>query len=104
MIDWSEEHDSDINRTIAELTGENPDKWYPYGGMKGKDYCNNPADAWPIICNYRINLRFPADNPGQQWIACITTPAGEWLAYNTCPLRAAMECFLLSQMPMLQGA
>ena len=42
MIDWSEEHDSDINRTIAELTGENPDKWYPYGGMKGKDYCNNP--------------------------------------------------------------
>jgi len=45
MIKWSEENDSEVNHNIALLTGEEPEKWYPYGGMKGKDYCNNPSDA-----------------------------------------------------------
>ncbi len=49
MIKWYEESDSEVNRSIALLTGEDPDKWYPYGGIKGKDYCKNPSDAWPII-------------------------------------------------------
>lgn len=49
MIKWYEESDAEVNRSIALLTGENPDKWYPYGGVKGKDYCKNPSDAWPII-------------------------------------------------------
>jgi len=53
MIKWSEENDSELNHNIALLTGEEPDKWYPYGGVKGKDYCNNPSDAWPIICANR---------------------------------------------------
>lgn len=54
MIKWYEESDSEVNRSIALLTGEDPDKWYPYGGIKGKDYCKNPSDAWPII--YAIKL------------------------------------------------
>lgn len=45
MIKWYEESDSEVNRSIALLTGEDPDKWYPYGGIKGKDYCKNPSDA-----------------------------------------------------------
>lgn len=45
MIKWYEESDAEVNRSIALLTGENPDKWYPYGGVKGKDYCKNPSDA-----------------------------------------------------------
>lgn len=56
MIKWYEESDSEVNRSIALLTGEDPDKWYPYGGIKGKDYCKNPSDAWPIIYANKIGL------------------------------------------------
>ncbi|OMQ24425.1 phage protein NinX family protein [Serratia oryzae] len=97
MIKWSEESDAEVNRNIALITGENPEKWYPYGGMKGKDYCKNPADAWPIICANKISLNaISQDNP-PQWQASITNPCGVWLAGSHSPLRAAMICFLLSQ-------
>ncbi len=96
MIKWCEESDSEVNRSIALLSGEDPDKWYPYGGIKGKDYCKNPSDAWPIIYANKIGLYSPEiDN--NQWNAKITNPQGEWQAYSQSPLRAAMICYLLSR-------
>ncbi|EKN4181060.1 phage protein NinX family protein [Yersinia ruckeri] len=97
MIKWYEESDAEVNRNIALLTGEDPDKWYPYGGVKGKDYCKNPSDAWPIIYAHKIGIHSPDNNSGNQWHARITTSQGEWLARSVSPLRAAMICFLLSQ-------
>ncbi|MFZ4832849.1 phage protein NinX family protein [Rouxiella sp. Mn2063] len=97
MIKWSEEHDSEVNHNIALLTGEEPDKWYPYGGIKGKDYCNNPSDAWPIICANKISLQYNDQQEIQQWSAQIDGPEGQWHANSTRPLRAAMVCFLLSK-------
>ncbi|EIC85398.1 phage protein NinX family protein [Serratia sp. M24T3] len=97
MIKWSEEHDNELNHNIALLTGEDPDKWYPYGGMKGKDYCNNPSDAWPIICANKINLNFNELPDSKSWCAHISSEEGKWQASSAKPLRAAMICFLLSK-------
>jgi len=97
MIKWSEENDSEVNHNIALLTGEEPEKWYPYGGVKGKDYCNNPSDAWPIICANKISLN-ATEMPGTtQWSAQIQSEQGQWYADSHRPLRAAMICFLLSK-------
>jgi len=97
MIKWSEEQDSELNHNVALLTGEEPDKWYPYGGVKGKDYCNNPSDAWPIICANKISLNFNEMKSDKAWSAQITIPQGQWQADSVRPLRAAMICFLLSK-------
>ncbi|CNE95658.1 DUF2591 family protein [Yersinia nurmii] len=97
MIKWYEESDTEVNRNIALLTGEDPDKWYPYGGVKGKDYCKNPSDAWPIICANKIGIHSPDNGNDNHWQARIATSQGEWLARSSSPLRAAMICFLLSQ-------
>jgi hypothetical protein len=97
MIKWSEENDSELNHNIALLTGEEPDKWYPYGGVKGKDYCNNPSDAWPIICANKISLNVTQQPGDTRWSAQIQSEQGHWHADSHRPLRAAMVCFLLSK-------
>ncbi|MFC0225604.1 phage protein NinX family protein [Serratia aquatilis] len=97
MIKWYEESDAEVNRSIALITGEDPDKWYPYGGVKGKDYCKNPSDAWPIICANKISLNAVTQTEDAHWQARITTQQGDWQAGSHSPLRAAMICFLLSQ-------
>jgi hypothetical protein len=96
MNDWCDESDNELNQSVALLTGEDPAKWYPYGGVKGKDYCNNPADAWPIIFANRICLNC-SDNASQQWSAEIRGTDQQWQAKCSRPLRAAMICFLLSK-------
>lgn len=59
------------------------------------DYCNNPADAWPIIVANRIGI-LPASN-GDKWAAHYQ----EWrvAVADKNPLRAAMIVFL-----MMKGA
>ena len=57
------------------------------------DYCNNPADAWPIIFSNRIGIV-----PGtatDKWAA----HHGDWniATADANPLRAAMTVFLLMQ-------
>lgn len=57
------------------------------------DYCNNPADAWPIIFSSRIGIA-----PGtatDKWAA----HHGDWdiCMADENPLRAAMVVFLMMQ-------
>jgi len=89
MIKWSEENDSEVNHNIALLTGEEPEKWY--------HYCNNPSDAWPIICANKISINFKELQSDPLWLAEISSPHGQWQAQSKRPLRAAMVCFLLSK-------
>lgn len=64
------------------------------------DYCNNPADAWPIIVENNISLIL--DNPSSPmatsncvgWYSDEETPIH---ASNQNPLRAAMIVFLMMQ-------
>lgn len=61
------------------------------------DYCNNPADAWPIIAENGITLAFQdgnwwADNLAY-WVDGVEWNIGGIIDKN--PLRAAMVVFLM---------
>lgn len=53
------------------------------------DYCNNAADAWPIIEANGIGLRKQSNG-----LWCATRIGGEYPKYDKNPLRAAMIVFL----------
>ena len=56
------------------------------------DYCNNPADAWPVIISSMISIR-PVGNDGQLWEAAGMD--GMKADYGKNPLRSAMVVFLM---------
>ncbi|PPX94106.1 phage protein NinX family protein [Cronobacter sakazakii] len=109
-MDYSQLEDTEITIRVGETFG-----WNPYfinedgsvtfrddrGRLKGrKNYCNNAADAWPIISKHRISIEFDGDNstePQTTW--CHTTNLGRTIGtqYQKNPLRAAMITFLMMQ-------
>ncbi|HCR2016749.1 TPA: DUF2591 domain-containing protein [Enterobacter asburiae] len=118
-MDYSQLSDFEINKLVAYALG-NADVGRPFDEISGtacrftvfknsglnregeivmrpmivtKDFCNNPADAWPIIEGNRISIRnryegdWKAEN---EW--------GESRFHVSCnPLRAAMIVFLMMQ-------
>ena len=118
-MDYSQLSDFEINKLVAYALG-NADVGRPFDEISGtacrftvfknsglnregeivmrpmtvtKDFCNNPADAWPIIESNRISIRnryegdWKAEN---EW--------GESRFHVACnPLRAAMIVFLMMQ-------
>lgn len=54
--------------------------------------CNNPADAWPIIENSCIGLKF-LPHANEHWCAKV----GRFSFMQPNPLRAAMIVFLIMQ-------
>lgn len=116
MKDYSGMNDGGINMLVGESLGLiiyilNQDESVQFRNEKGhikgtKDYCNNPADAWPIIVGSNISLLAPRFNEG--WLAEFTGSDDDvndgfdvdyFDSHNTNPLRAAMEVFL-----MIKGA
>ncbi|EIX9440371.1 DUF2591 family protein [Klebsiella pneumoniae] len=108
-MDYSKMSDLEININIAELLhpGKKFTAAYSFFQPEGPavqwicgyaeyikaDYCNNPADAWPIITSNRIGIV-----PG--------TATDKWAAHHVDwdiaiadvnPLRAAMIIFLMMQ-------
>ncbi|HEJ7888711.1 TPA: DUF2591 domain-containing protein [Serratia liquefaciens] len=112
MTDYSKMSDFEINKQVAEIaiggdwflepTDESP-SWFVNHGVEGKntvklpDYCNNPADAWPIIIAKRIGV-IPAPSDGL-WRAAHRDVGADGTPhyFNQCknPLRAAMIVFLM---------
>ncbi|HDC4269672.1 DUF2591 domain-containing protein [Enterobacter kobei] len=110
-MDYSKLSDQEINMAVAEIfhpdsvviesksrppcaciTGHLPSMWV--------DYCNNPADAWPIIVENNISLIL--DNPSSPMATsnCVGWYSDEeppFHASNQNPLRAAMIVFLMMQ-------
>lgn len=76
-----------------------------YGGFS-RDYCNNPADAWPIVVENDIAL---LPSCGFDWVAISPLTLNGFSSYidqslHGClqhndmnPLRAAMIVFLMMQ-------
>ena len=116
MTDYSTLSDFEINKMVCDVfwpdfskSSECKNKTFPqnssivymengYGGFS-RDYCNNPADAWPIIVKNHISIcSYVIHNPGmvrrEYWEADVFTE-------NKCtdknPLRAAMIVFLMMQ-------
>jgi len=115
-MDYSKMSDFEINKRVADIAmngtwhvkPSHPDNntggWlYGSNGIQTydlPDYCNAPADAWPIIADKKICLAFdvfaePQDGGG--WVA---SPAYGWeteRVRHDNPLRAAMILFLKMQ-------
>jgi hypothetical protein len=113
MTDYSEMSDADINLRIAKIM--HPEKEftlaYSFGHPEGPmvqwvqgyaeylklDYCNNPADAWPIIETNLISLKPVAMyTGGHKWFAR-QEQGYEIVRADNNPLRAAMLVFLMMQ-------
>lgn len=104
MTDYSKMSDFEINKAVASFIYSKSQTKTPYnhrpdvqvfhlnGTNEFFDYCNNPADAWPIIVENRIRI-----NP----ILYTKWMAEDYLEdVSSCdenPLRAAMIVFLMMQ-------
>lgn len=107
MKDYAAMSDFEINKLVAISNGYHHDEcdiaklnnpmvgveWDDETGYATKtfDYCNNPADAWPIIFSNRIGI-VPGTTT-DKWAA----HHGDWdiAAADANPLRAAMIVFLM---------
>lgn len=111
MKNYSEMRDQEINMAVAEILfpdrdviesksrppcacviGQFPNKWV--------DYCNNPADAWPIIADSEIDI---LQNNGQDCSLATNSAVmmmrddDVFICQDANPLRAAMIVFLMMQ-------
>lgn len=104
-MDYSQLSDFEINKRVGIALGNElmPDDCQDFG-LSGlpevmlrsgdiKDYCNDPADAWPIIESNFIALH-PLKHKSV-WIA--VSDDQEHLFRDVKPMRAAMIVFLLSK-------
>ncbi|WP_270491122.1 phage protein NinX family protein [Enterobacter ludwigii] len=117
-MDYSLLSDFEINKLVAKATSTSVEETYQFvnGGediadhMSGivlmrkissnrkhwklYDPCNNAADAWPIIVDNKINIRFGAE--GMACEAQFIQYGHESVEfYHGNPLRAAMIVFLM---------
>lgn len=95
MNDYETWSDFDINKRVGFLQGKiKKGKTAKYYEKFCPDYCNKPRDAWPIIAENKIDIRFELDEPRT---ATATAPEylPAWVDKN--PLRAAMIVYLMMQ-------
>lgn len=109
MKTWDDWSDGDINLSICERLNLSPfarvkDTCEVVCGIDGesvyKDYCNNPADMWPIIVENGICLTSPTTGRNRAvWSASWNEYGGRWSSGDIVfgdknPLRAAAIVFL----------
>ncbi|MBJ9302720.1 DUF2591 family protein [Citrobacter koseri] len=118
-MDYSKLSDFEINKAVAEIaingdwllepTDESP-SWFFNHGVQGKntvklpDYCNSPADAWPIISANRISVEYDSEDQCDvpaEWVTAygIDDLKVHIVAHQPCDkaLRSAMIVFLMMQ-------
>jgi len=99
MTDYSKMSDFEINKAVGSAvgyaTGIEPCFEVVIINKTGRpfDPCNNPADAWPIIAENKINIDFRDSlKAGPMARLCRDNAI---YAVNDTPLRAAMIVFLM---------
>ena len=102
MTDYSKMSDFEINKLVGIKLGVIPIKTicfisYKEGDDIWPDYCNNPADAWPVMWRNNISLIYIGES---FWAA--TNEAKKYIkgganvsAIGVMPLRVAMIVFLM---------
>ena len=110
MKDYASMSDFEINKSVADIAmngawhvkPSHPDNdtggWlYGSNGIQTHelpDYCNNPADAWPIIVERKINIEWH-EWKNSKWMPFALNNATAKSCYDANPLRAAMIVFLM---------
>ncbi|ELE9726637.1 DUF2591 family protein [Enterobacter kobei] len=104
-MDYSQLHDAQINMMVCKALGLELSSYARILRQDDAtillsdnetlvDYCNNPADAWPIIDKYRISII----NLGEdEWGARGVADCKSKRAIHENSLRAAMIVFLMMQ-------
>lgn len=105
MTDYSKMSDIEINNLVFDAIQEAPPALLWGKSRRYLDFCNSPADAWPIITKRRISLSpFDDFKEDGDYIAAKYKPTRDntkpaevefWCCDN--PLRAAMIVFLMMQ-------
>ncbi|UAN54229.1 DUF2591 family protein [Serratia sp. JSRIV002] len=87
-MDYSKLSDTEINEIVSGAMGIPP----------GDDWCNDPASAWLIITDNKIDITFDTD-PDIEWAPCRAQgPRGhDCYAPVDKALRAAMIVYLMMQ-------
>lgn len=109
-MDYSKMSDFEINMAVHGCLGLDLHDCTEVAGSQTKirstgghcvDYCNNPADAWPIIKENMISIcAYKRANPGMKSVSWWETDYfGENITRNDNPLRAAMIVYLQMQEP-----
>lgn len=106
VMDYSKMSDAEINVEVSKHEYPDAEKNTPYyhrpdvyiyhrnGTHEAKDYCNNPADSWPIIEVSEIGI---VKSPNG-WCATNDDAKFEGVYFiDKKPLRAAMIVFLMMQ-------
>lgn len=101
-MDYSKLTDIEINgRVLHAITNGKAIRLQQASVASGEtDYCNNPADAWPIIEDKKICLAFDVFAEPQDGGSWVAQPAYGWdreRVRNDNPLRAAMIVYLMMQ-------
>ena len=95
MTDYSAMSDFEINKKVAlklgmDWSGVTEENRFFY---QTADYCNNPADSWPIISVNLIGVE-PIYQNGTKWLAHAGDDS-EFRCVEASGLRAAMTVFLM---------
>ena len=89
MKDYASMSDFEINSAVSMALldkSANPSARYVAIG----DYCNNPADAWPVIVENKLSIYPSAERWGVEGFN-----ADDPFYFDENPLRAAMIVFLM---------
>lgn len=116
MMDYSKLSDAEINQSVTCIINPDAGKMALIGdgscfydcGPDGSqfheipipDYCNNPADAWPIIVANNISILSYRNGLWHADCQAYWVDGVEWQVdgqINQNPLRAAMIVFLMMQ-------
>ena len=107
-MDYKILSDSEINRKVADIIYRGDQNITPYSHRPDvqvfhknncntmKDYCNNPADAWPIIEANAIGIMPFKKDEAEAWSLSAGLLSNTTVKHQN-PLRAAMIVFLMMQ-------
>ncbi|EKS6455921.1 DUF2591 family protein [Enterobacter hormaechei] len=106
-MDYSQLHDAQINMMVCKALGHELSSYARIimqddatillsDNKTLVDYCNNPADAWPIIAGNKINIEWH-EWKGGKFKPYALNNATMKSFYDDNPLRAAMIVFLMMQ-------
>lgn len=108
-MDYSQLHDAQINMMVCKALGQELSSYARILMQDDAtillsdnetlvDYCNNPADAWPIILKNCISLVWDcAEDASYDWWNAFDQFDDYRVQYQSNPLRAAMIVLLMMQ-------
>ena len=98
MKDYSAMNDFEVNKSVANTLSIKPRKTICFSSYQESediypDYCNNAADAWPIITANHIGIMPFKSGEAKAWPLSVGLLSGSDVK-DANPLRAAMIVYL----------